>query len=558
MIYDFTNPPIYLDLGGALAAFGLIFAVYQLRKPQWDLVLKIRDRWQGNLFWIFGGIGLFLTLIRVLVSEAYIFCLPFPFDIPLFYEISAYLFFIASPLSLIYFSTRTKGLFNDKTARRFYESLVWEISKTSDENINAALGVLLPNFEAICKATQTHKEKDEVHQSASAILDVVLSDAGIVKVLTTKRLNALQYIFSIIEKYSVSRRDAGIGIPIIVKNLFYDKDSFFYKHLEREGLALPLNIFESIFDSPAILTNFDLFGYPTLEYSMRKEIGLSGISVFIEALSRSIKTYLKTGNVPPRHINNGLSHLSEIFGDLCLKISTEEKRGVDTQYSLKDDWWALHLVANFLGHGYPFLAYQEELNQTVTEREKTVLEADFFSGSTINAGIAAALYKAFEQLSYIENTTYTYHTVLELLHGMIYESQYKEGYRQPFEKRMWEQIAGNVINRHYPAALRTYLEFIGFCAASDENQRQGWVGEQAERMKRLLYVDLKPLLDANTKMVNDEKMKDALLPKSMSYEVGNFTYTFGFGKGEKKVIPAPREGSTSALESVDLEHRSLL
>lgn len=553
MNYDFINPPVYLDLGGALAAFGLIFAVYQLRKPQWDLVLKIRDKWQGNLFWVFGAIGLLLTLVRVLISETSTFCLPFPFNIPLTYEIAAYLFFIASPLSLIHLSTRTKGLFNEKTARRFYESLVWEISKTSDENVNAALGVLLPNLEDICRAIQKHSQKEEIHQSASAILDVVLSDTGVVRVLTTKRLNGLQYIFAMIGKYNVDRRDAGIGIPIIVRNLFYDKDSFFYKHLEREGLALPLNIFESIFNSPVILTNFDQFGYPTLEYSMRKEIGLSGISVFIEALSRSIKTYLKTGSVPPRHINNGLSHLSEIFGDLCLKISTEERRGVDTQYSLKDEWWALHLVANFLGHGYPFLAYQEKLNEAVTEKEKTVPEADFFSGSTINAGIAAALYKAFEQLSYIENTTDTYHTVLELLHGMVYESQYKEGYRPPFEKRMWEQIAGNVVNRHYPAALRTYLEFIGFCAASDENQRQGWVGEQAERMRRLLYIDLKPLLDADTEMVNKEKMKDALLPKSMSYEDGKFTYTFGFGKGEKKIIPPPPEGSRSALEGVDLE-----
>lgn len=559
MIYVSTETPIYLDLGGALAAFGLIFAVYQLRKPQWDLVLKIRDKWQGNLFWVFGGIGLLLTLIRVLVSETYIFCLPFPFDIPLFYEISAYLFFIASPLSLIYFSTKTRGLFNEGTARRFYESLVWEISKTADENINATLGVLLPNFEAICNATQTHKEKDGIHQSASAILDVVLSDAGVVKILTTKRLNALQYIFSIIEKYKVSRRDAGIGIPIIVKNLFYDKDSFFYKHLEREGLALPLNIYESIFDTPVILNNFNLFSYPTLGHSMPKELGTLGLRVFIEALSRSIKTYLKTGQVSPRHINDGLSYLSETFGNICRTISDIERKGGDTSYAgLQEEWWALHQMSNFLGHGYTFLAYQEELNQEIKEREKNVPEASFYSGSTINAGIAGALYKAFEHLSYIENTLDTYHTVLDLLYGMMHEYEYKEGYRPPFEKRMWEQIAANVIHRHYPAALRIYLEFVGFCAASDEGQRRGWIGEQAERMRRLLYVDLKPLLDADTKMVNDEKMKEALLPKSMNYEDGNFTYTFGFGKGEKKIIPPPPEGSTSALEGVDLEHRSLL
>ncbi len=559
MIYDFANPPIYLDLGSALAAFGLIFAVYQLRKPQWELVLRIRSGLQSNLIWIFGGVGLLLVLIRVVLPQEWLFCLPFPLNTLLSYEIVAYLFFIASPVSLLYFSTRSKGLFNKNTARKFYESLVWEISKTSDDNVNAALGVLLPNFDEVCKAIREHGQKEEIHQSASAILDVILSDAAVVKVLTTKKLNALHYIFATIEKHGISRRDAGIGIPILVKNLFYDKDSFFYKHLNsREGLALPLNIYETIFNSPVILTNFDLFGYPTLGYSMRKEIGLAGINVFIEALSRATKTYLKTGSVPARHINDGLSHLSEIFGDLCFTISAEEKRGIDTKYALKDEWWGLHEIARFLGHDYPFLAHDEELSQEVADRERTTAEVDFYSGSTINAGISAVLYKTFEQLSYIENTTDTYDTVLELLHGMMYESERKEGYRVPFEKRMWEQIGANVVRRHYPATLRTYLVFIGFCLASDRGQRQGWVGEQAERMRRLLYVDLKPLIDSNTEMVNNEKMKDALLPQLMNYKGGKFTYKFEFGRGEEKEIDPPQEGAGSALEGVDLDHRSLV
>ena len=34
MIQFFKDVPVYLDLGSALTAFGLIFAVYQLRRPQ--------------------------------------------------------------------------------------------------------------------------------------------------------------------------------------------------------------------------------------------------------------------------------------------------------------------------------------------------------------------------------------------------------------------------------------------------------------------------------------------------------------------------------------------
>ena len=35
--------PINLDLGGALAAAGLMFTVYQLGKPEWNVVFKIRN-----------------------------------------------------------------------------------------------------------------------------------------------------------------------------------------------------------------------------------------------------------------------------------------------------------------------------------------------------------------------------------------------------------------------------------------------------------------------------------------------------------------------------------
>jgi len=555
MNYDFFNPPVYLDLGGALAAFGLIFAVYQLRKPQWELTLRIREWWQSNLFWIFGGIGLFLVLIRVLLPQEWIRCFSFPLDTLLSYEIAAYLFFIASPVSLLYFSTKSRGLFNKKSARKFYEALVWEISKTTDDNVNAALGVLLPNFEDICKAIRDNSEKEEIHQSASAILDVILSDASVVKILTTKRLNALQYIFTTIEKYNITERDAGIGIPILVRNLFYDRDSFFHKHLDREGLALPLNIYETIFDSPTLLTNFNMFGWRTLEYSRRRDMNMG---VFKETLSRSIKTYLTTGNVPPRHINEGLKYLSEISWDVSLKINTEEKRGTDS-YARRPEWDTLHDIANFLGHDYVFVGHRDTLNQNVVDREKNTTEADFYSNSTINAGIAGALYKTFEHLASVGEDDFMYwHTLTQLTHGIVYEGSYKEGYREPFLKRIWQQIGANVINRYYPAAVRPYLAFIGFYLPNTDKKTEGWLGEEIERVRRLLYVDMKPLLDANTKMVNDENMKDALLPSFMNYRDGKFTYKYGFGKGEEKEIPPPPEGSTSALEGVDLEHRSLL
>ncbi len=549
--------PSSLDLGAALAAFGLIFAVYQLRRSKWDIALRIRSVWERNLFWVFGGMGLFLTLLGVLITQFPEMYLPYPLNFTLFYELLAYLFFIASPISLLFLASRTRGLFNRKTSRKFYEVMVQEISRSTEESLNALLEVLLRNFDAVCKAAVNRDPKSaDFSGDAISIIEVVLSDESIVRLLTTKRLDGLLYIFGAIEHYRISRRQSGIGVPRLMSSLFYDDESFFYKQLDNKGLALSSNVYTAVFKSPILLTNFDLFGYPTLGHAKRKDTGIAGIEVLIKALSEAIETYLKTGAIPPRHINNGFEYLADIFADICIKLNIEERRGIDTKYALKDEWWSLGIIADFLGHGYLYLANDQTFNTDTVAREKTAQEPNFYSDLAINEGVAAALYKCMYQLSYIKKSNDTYHTVQKLLHGMIYDPQLKEGYRAPFEKRMWEQIGTNVIRRYYPAALRSYLIFIGFYLASGGNQKQGWIGEQAERMRRLLYIDLKPLLDAGEKMVNEELMKDTLLPDCMSYEEGKFTYTLGFGEGKKVIIAEPPSGSGSALSGVNLDNLS--
>jgi hypothetical protein len=463
---------------------------------------------------------------------------------------------IAFSIVFLFVRATNKKLFNPRNARKFYDVMGWELSRPTPDRLEVILNAFLENLDNICR-TANQRPDAEGAQFAIAILDSILGEVSLVDLITTKRLDALRYIIATFKKHNLTEQQAR-GFSRIIKNLFSDQNSYLYKHLDKDGFALSTNLYQSLFSSPVILSNFNLFGWSSLSYKMQSGQNTIQIEVFIEALSQAIEAYLKNNSVPPRHINDGLSHLSSIFGNLCSKISTEEERGVDTKYTLKDEWWSLHLIADFLGHDYTFLAYKDELNQEIKEREKFVPEASFYSDTTINASIAGALYKAFEQLSCIENTFDTYHIALELSYGMMHENKYKEGYRPPFEKRMWEQIAANVIQRCYPATLRAYLEIIGFFSASNKEQGQGWENEQAERMRRLLYIDLKPLLDADTKMVNDEKMKDALLPKSMNYENGTFTYTFGFGKGEKKTIAPPPEGSTSALEGVDLDHSTLL
>ncbi|MCE9643974.1 hypothetical protein K8Q93_01890 [Candidatus Parcubacteria bacterium] len=550
--YPYQNPPVFFSIGEALASIAILLAVYQFRKEKWSIALRVRSYIVPTVF--------STVLLGVILTTASSFVLvqnpTNMLQLSIFWQVVASVF-IATSVALLLLKASNKRLFNERSARKFYEVMTWELSRPSPERLEIILNALLDNLDAICKAA-SQNTKSELSQSAVAILDVVLGESSLVDVITTKRFDALHYLLVMVEKYALNHRKAE-GVSRIIKNLFIDQNSFLYKHLEMSGLALSSNLYELLFGSPVILANFNLFGWPTLDYKMQKNLNSLQLSVFIKSLSKSIETYLKTDAVPPRYINDGLSHLSEIFQDICFKINTEEERGVDTNYALKDEWWSLHMIARFIGHEYVFLAYQDDLNQDVVDREKTATEASFYSNSTINEGVAAILYKSFEHLTYIKDSNDIYHLVHQLLYGLTYERQYKEGYCVPFEKRMWEQIGNNVINRHYPAALRTYLTSIGFSVASKAvGERGGWIGEQTERIRALLYVDLKPLFDRGEKMVNDKKMEDVLLPDGMKYKDGKFIYTMGFGRGPTVEIQEPPSGSVSALEGVNLETTSLL
>src|SRR5690606_33648421 len=160
----------------------------------------------------------------------------------------------------------------------------------------ASLEVLLNNFESICHAITSQDSEDDYRMVSRSIFDVVLSDESMVEILTTKRLDALSFIFSVLEDSDISDQHVQVAVPKIIQNLFEDQESFFYRHLEGNGLALSSNIF-FIFDSPKLITKFNLFN---LKYSAIKEIDSPpSVDVFIEAFSRTIVTYYKTGRVSP-------------------------------------------------------------------------------------------------------------------------------------------------------------------------------------------------------------------------------------------------------------------
>lgn len=554
--YNPQNPPIFFSIGEAISALAILFAVYQFKREKWSLALEIRN-YIKKVVVASMSLGIIFSVVASLVS----FVDPKNiFQLSIFWQVISSLLIAFSVVFLLTKATN-KNLFNRRSSRNFYEVLSWEISRPDDNRLNLALDVLLDNLDNICKAISEDPLESEYNQSARNILDVILSDSSIVRLLSTKRFDGLMFIISVIKKYNINMSHSPKGIPMIFQGLFLYPDSFLYKQLDRNGLALSANLYSSIFESSQMLNNFDLFGYPTLGFSSPQEITSSTISVFLEAISKSIKTYLKTGKVPVRHVNNGIEYISNLFGDICFKIRDEQDAGKNKRYNTNGNWWLLDKISHFWGHDYLFIGHRERFNEKdivfnedILTSEKLSKEANFNSELSINEAIAAALYKSFTNLSAIEKENDTYHIVLNLLNGMTYEPNLQEGYILPFTQRMWIQIGKNVLGKHYPMVLKSYLQFVGFCLVGDQGQRAGWAGEQAERMRRLLYVDLKPKLDAGEVMINDKPMKESLLPDCMDYKDGKFTYTMGFGNGPTKIIDPPQDGSESALADIDWEN----
>jgi len=546
---DGVESKLYLDFGGALAAIGLLIAVYQLRQPSWEVVLRVRPRWQICFPVVFATLGFALTLLTAILDRVKP-CWPFGLAEPFGYQVAAYIAFAIAPVSLLLVASVRCDLFSRRNAVRFYRELSRHMANTGERV--AIVDVLLDNFRTICKYA-VGVDDGKVRRAARHVIDVVLSDDGVAKELTTRRLLGTGQIFIAVARSGLSKAQVPTGINALMRSLYVNGDSFLYKQYRADGLALALNIYKVIFGSPALLTNFKLFGYGAVDYKDREQIGASGTDIYIEALTRGIETYLTTGKVPAESINQGVKYLSEVMGDLCGRIpSTPYSDGVRPR---TPTWEAIQKISDFFGRDLLYIVPADAWNARVRDAEESAEGEGFDAQFSISPAIAKALADGFTQLAIVNKNTdfeWSYPTSLELLHGLMFDDVYISNcYRPKFEKGIWEKIKTNVIRGWYPAALRTYLQYFGFALIFNRPGGLGvWVQTESERVRRLLYVDLQPLFAGGAKMIDGETMEDALLPPVMSYREGKFYYKTSYGKGQDVEIERPQGSAESALLGV--------
>lgn len=521
--------PSFLDLSGALAAAGFIGAIYHFKTPLWALVLRIRSSWQRNLVWMLIGFGLFIMFLRVLFFGNQLIEEYNVLTNPMNYELTAYLFFIIAPLSFLWFGHRSK-IFSKTNYNHFNSEIIKEIAKGTKENTQAAFELLMINFEDICIAIKSTEE--EISQSTRSMINIALSDDDIVEILTTKTLDKLIGLFELIEKHKINSDDLPVCLPKIIQNLLLEQQSFFYKHLEINGLAISSNIY-NIFFFNNLTKKFNLLGDPNLSYFGEQEFKAVRIRVYIAALSSFIKAYRGSLNVPPLHITSGLWNLNELLMNLCLKIRNQESLEINTSYGLREEVEGVRIITDFL-------AKLETIKDKATNNDRMS-----FQDKTVNSYLAQSISRAVESLAYMKNSTHIYYLVLNLFNGIDLRSENSVGYLAEFENYMWETIAKNVLKGQYPTTLKIYLIYFGMLLVPNCLRSNKWMEDQSERLRKALYVDLKPLLDKDTTMVNGAQMKATLLPENIVYADGNFIYIDNFGK--RITIKSPTNFQTAFI-----------
>jgi len=548
--YSMLEPQIFLGLGGALTALGLLFAAYEFaNNSALSIKLELRSNLERFFFlWLFPSLGILFALVAALVTQIPFEHIQPPFNNALFYEILSFISFIIG-IVLIGFVTRRIKTFSEKNSRIFYEILIKHVSKNDKSFRNAVLEILSKNLRKISNILVNSSEP-EARGNARAVLDVILSEHEIAETIATERLDILFHVLNTFEEERVTNRHVGYGFQQIMHQLFFNKKSFLHKQLNKEGLALSSNVAEKIFKNSYFLNNFDLFSYEIIKYQHRSNLSPDTIEIFTRNISMAIKNYHSGVDIEVKKINYGILMLSEMMDTAISEISLEEESSYEKITPVRS-------LANFFGKSPLYLIKPEIFSAGVIDRELDTRTANLRSSRNLNEAFSQAMYRTFLQLGNIKNLdNFEYYLLtLGLFESIKDESQRIPGYKKPFEKKIWNQIARNVLKKVYPNITKPYLLFGGYLAANNLGTGDDWFAIQAEKIRQLLYVDLKPLFVKDLKMVNGKSMEEILLPASIIYnkEQGSFFRRQGILDTDLIEIPRPRT-ETSAFHDISVEN----
>ncbi len=510
----YSGQPVSFSLGEAIASFGLIFAVYQLKKPSWDIRLQIQG-WRGNLLWIFGGLGLFFILLSVVISNIPIGLIRAPWGISLFYELLGFFCFIASPVSLFIFGSVKVEIFNSRNAERFYEVLHYNVMRLERERLEATVDILRQNLPPLIKALLQNdnelidKSNQQKKRFAYLVFTILLSEKRVVDYIVTERMDFVGTMFNHLKKHKEYTLDVKNGVGKIFERLFQNENSFLYNQLTSEGLTLSVNLYEHIFSDYDVVKKYKPFSQG-IKQRLAGSYDSVPVTVYLRAFELSLEAYFSEQRtcIDNNQLIKAFNALDRYMENICSMIASKA-------LPYKEVYSDISTIGHFYGHTFPILFKKARTDGVLyaIETKDNLSRTD--SPENLSEAYVSSLYAYTKSLStFIPNKNDAWSITFQIQNAYWdFSSNDLEKIRDRLLELIWEQVQEN-INGYFPAVMRNYLTILPWW---DTTVRTDWYGLEREKMRKIL-IQLKPRFINKDRMRNNVTlMSDELLPHEIKF-----------------------------------------
>lgn len=518
--YNYLDPPIYFSIGEAIAAIGLIFAIYQLRRGTWLIALEVRKQVKivVGIFLLFGLLCVFIaSIIPQTIKEAPDTIL----QIALLWEILAGISLICAPVFL-FLGVRSKNLFKDNTAAALFSSLLRRVASKSSEDLDAVVDVLIYNLKSIVEKLPSQyiirreNALDEIQEYAHHIINIIVSDPVLTEHVVVSRADFFQFFLNLIKKHNLYSSYASIDIAFgsLMKSAFENKRSYLYREIEFSGMGIHRPFLNDIFFDQRIflyLNPFENFG---VMYD--RCVDQEKLELFITAFKLAIKGYWHDDNSV--YNSYRYSTFEKAFKKLENIVSQiiQESNFSDNEKDKGDFINKMVKIDFFLGHFFIY-EYKEALKKSkVGQRDLEVqVERKSFGiyPASLTSNYVQSVYNFLCIINDLKDKESIRHYAMSVADHLIkFGEPAFSKMREFLLELIWNQIEEN-IKGFYPLVLPSYLSLIGMWQDSANQQRK----EEYNKVVNLLNKRIKPFMLKKIEMANDVLMEKVLLPPEIKF-----------------------------------------
>lgn len=529
--YSYYNPPIFLSIGEAVAAIAIVLTVYQIKKEDWAIALEVRK----GIFFIVISLSV-LGLIFVIISSI----IPITFSQPtnilhlsLFWQLGGGILILCAPIFL-FWRTRSRDLFNNRTKERFSSVLLKKVSSRSKKSMDLVTDVLMWNLNKILELVNSRvspQKITELMKYANSILVEIVSDSFFAKHIVTSRVDFFQFFLNRIKKLRCyGERSVTLVFKSFVKASFENKSSYFYNELEYTGSGIYKPFLNDIFFDQNIFLNLEPF--EEFDFLTDDKVDPVKLNLFITALKIAIKGYWNNkypGDFEYSHFNRAFEKIKDAFSKIIYEIQSGES---------KDDLYVtrmIHQITFFVGHSFIYDYKKAVKKNKVSQQDLDVIVERKSYGiypKTLTAGYARLVFNLLCLLNRYPKKELIRLNAISLTTNVLRgdEPEFFK-IREVLLEYIWEKIKENVETGYYPVILSIYLSLIGMWQDGASSQKK----EEYNRIVRFLYKKLKPKILKGEKMANGDLMENQLLPLEVKFNRKKKIFEWQFRNGVQEM-----------------------